>query len=405
MAGGNLLSTALNMAAGFITARLVAPEIMGRYVGISLFAGYAIFLQGGALNGLNRELPFYIGRNKIDRVLHLIAAAQWWAMITSTFASLLFLIMAVYYLYIGQLSMAIGWIANSLGVFVTIFSSQYLKSTYRTNNEFRKLTIVEIFKSVVNNFSLIFIYYFGFIGICIRTSLVFITDIALLWRWRSFKVNSKFSKAHLVHLFKIGLPNFAVGYLDILWSTLSATLILFLAGEKSLGLFTVSLITFNTSEILTNSLNQIIYPKLSEKFGNGMNVGEMIKFSIKPGIYIFVLMSIISVITYYLLPYVVSFIIPKYVEGIDAARWMLPITVVMSLSTLNHVFIVAKKQHIYAIAKLIGMAVHIVSIYFIYNYSKELTSFSISLLLGKTVFMGLCIFFAFYSLDKNQKSV
>jgi O-antigen/teichoic acid export membrane protein len=405
MAGGNLLATALNMAAGLITARLVAPEIMGRYAGISLFAGYAIFLQGGALSGLNRELPFFIGRKKVDRVLYLIAAAQWWAMMTSTFASLLFLIMACYYLYIGQLSMAIGWVANSLGVFITIFSSQYLKSTYRTNNEFRKLTVIEIFKSVINNFGLAFVYYFGFIGICIRTSFVFVTDISLLWNWRPFKVNSRFSKAHLIHLFKIGIPNFAVGYLDTLWSTLSATLILFMAGEKSLGLFTVSLITFSTSEILTNSLNQIIYPKLSEKFGEGMNVGEMIKYSIKPGIYIFGLMSIISIVTYYILPYIVTLILPKYIEGIDAARWMLPITIVMSLSTLNHVFIVAKKQHIYAIAKLIGMAVNIVSIYFIYDYSKQLASFSISLLLGKTVFMGLCILFAFYFLDKNQKAI
>jgi O-antigen/teichoic acid export membrane protein len=404
MASGNLISTVLNMAAGLITARLVAPEIMGKYAGISLFMGYAIFLQGGALNGLNRELPFFIGRKKMDRAFHLIAAAQWWAFVTAAFSVFSFMFVAVYYIFLKDWNSAIGWVANAIGVFITIFSSQYLKATFRTNNEFKKLTVVEIIKSIINNIGVIFVNYFGFIGICLRSSFVFVTDISLLWTYRPFRVKSKFSKAHLIHLFKIGIPNFAVGYLDTLWTTLNATLILFMAGEKSLGLFTIALLTMSTTEILTSSLNQIIYPKLSEKFGAGMTVGEMIKFSLKPGIYIFILMTLVSIVAYFILPFAIDLILPKYREGISAAKWMLPITVVMSLSTLNHVFIVAKKQHIYAIAKIAGMLVHIIAVYVLYQISSELTTFSISLLIGKTVFMGLCILFAFLLLDKKQKA-
>ena len=345
MASGNLISTGLNMAAGLITARLVSPEIMGKYAGISLFMGYAIFLQGGALNGLNRELPFFIGRKKMDRVFHLIAAAQWWAFVTAAFSFFIFLGVAVYHIFLKDWDSAIGWIANAIGVFITIFSSQYLKTTFRTNNEFKKLTVLEVIKSIINNVGVIFVNYFGFIGICIRSSVVFVTDFSLLWNWRPFRVKSKFSKAHLIHLFKIGIPNFAVGYLDILWTTLNATLILFLAGEKALGLFTIALLTLSTTEILTNSLNQIIYPKLSEKYGAGMTVGDMIRFSLKPGIYIFILMSLVSIVASIILPFAIDLILPKYSEGIGAAIWVLPITIVMSFSTLNHVFIVAKKHH------------------------------------------------------------
>ena len=79
LAGGNVLSMLLRMVGGYFQARLVVPAMLGLFNGIGLVMNYIPFLQLGILHGLNRELPYYVGRGEYDRVKQLAAAAQAWA--------------------------------------------------------------------------------------------------------------------------------------------------------------------------------------------------------------------------------------------------------------------------------------------------------------------------------------
>ena len=79
LVGGNLAGKLLRMAGGVLQARYAAPQVLGLFNGIGLVLGYAPFLQLGILNGLNRELPYYVGKGDRKRVMELAAAAQAWA--------------------------------------------------------------------------------------------------------------------------------------------------------------------------------------------------------------------------------------------------------------------------------------------------------------------------------------
>ena len=79
LVGGNVVSMALRMVGGILQARCVLPAVLGMFNSIGLALGYAPFLQLGILNGINRELPYFIGKGDRQRVNELAAAAQAWA--------------------------------------------------------------------------------------------------------------------------------------------------------------------------------------------------------------------------------------------------------------------------------------------------------------------------------------
>ena len=87
LAVGNYVALGLRMIGGVLQGRFVAPATLGLFAGIGLVMSYAPFLQLGILNGLNRELPYFIGKGDRQRVNELAAAAWpglcssagWWA--------------------------------------------------------------------------------------------------------------------------------------------------------------------------------------------------------------------------------------------------------------------------------------------------------------------------------------
>ena len=74
-----MLGTVLRMLGGILQGRCVPPAVLGLFNGLGLVVGYAPFLQIGISNGLNRELPYFVGKGDQQRVKELAAAAQAWA--------------------------------------------------------------------------------------------------------------------------------------------------------------------------------------------------------------------------------------------------------------------------------------------------------------------------------------
>jgi len=68
-----------------------------------LILGYAPFFQIGISNGLNRELPYYIGKGDRNRAGELAATAQAWMIFIGGLAAVALLIVAIYQLIQGHL--------------------------------------------------------------------------------------------------------------------------------------------------------------------------------------------------------------------------------------------------------------------------------------------------------------
>jgi O-antigen/teichoic acid export membrane protein len=390
LVGGNLISTVIRMFSGFLTARCVEPSVMGLFNGIGLVQGYVPFLQLGVLNGLNRELPYYVGKGDHERVRQLAAAAQAWALMLGVGVAATLTGVSAWQAAHGHWMLAAGWLANAATCFFLFYCTYYLEITFRTRSDFARLALINVVMSVTSLALVAVIWWLSFYGLCVRAALVGAVQFALLWAWRPVKVSPALRREPLLHLLKIGAPIFAVGQVYAYWGTLEATLMLYYCGTRGLGLYSVAAMASTTVLMLPLALSQVLYPQMAEQYGRTADLRVIVKSALRPMLAALLVMSVLTAIGWFLVPPVVGILLPKYVDGVPAVQWSILMAPVMCLQPINNVFNVVKRQDLFALAIAVGMATYYASLRWLLRGGPELVIFPQAMLAGKVVFLLTC---------------
>lgn len=378
------------MVGGFLTARATLPAVLGLFNGIGLVKGYAPFLLLGITNGLNRELPYYVGKGDLARVRELAASAQAWAVLLGSLVAVGLFGVAVWQMMLQQWALAAGWATNAVTVFFLFYGQHYLQVTYRTRGDFARLAMLNVVQSVVLLAGVALVWWLAFYGLCLRVLLAGAVQMFLLWHWRPVKVAPAWKVRQLVHLLKIGLPIFAVGQTYAYWTTLNATLVLHYMGTHGLGLYSLVLMANTTLLLLPMALSQILYPQMAEHFGRTGDIRAVVKLTIRPMVFSLIAVVPLVGIGWWLLPRLVNLFLPKYTEAIPAAQWSLLGPTVLCLAPVNNIFNVVRRQGLYAMAILLGIAVYYGCLRWLVREGPFLAAFPQAMLAGRLVFIIAC---------------
>ncbi len=127
------------MLTGLVIYRWVEPADYGLWLSVLMIQVYASIIQGGVLNGLNRELPFNLGAGKDQLALELAATAQ---SIALAGAAVLAVGGCVAAAFVPSARVGAGIAVVGLGSGVTLYRV-YLASTYRAERAFELLRASE----------------------------------------------------------------------------------------------------------------------------------------------------------------------------------------------------------------------------------------------------------------------
>jgi HAD superfamily hydrolase (TIGR01509 family) len=402
LAGGNILASALSMIGGLLAARLVAPGAMGLFRGIGLSQGWARWLQLGVLNGLNRELPYYVGKNDRQRVQELAASAQAWAIALSALTGGGMLAVAGWYLLQGNWEVAAGWGTNAILIFFLFYGTTYLQVTFRTGHDFARLAMINVVQNSAALALVVFVWYFRFYGLCLRLLISGAIGLAMLYYWRPVRVGPRWNLQRLKQLLIVGAPIFGVGELFTWWiNTLDGTLVLHFTGKEGMGLYGVVVVTaWATLEMLPAAGMTVLYPRMAEHYGRTDRLGDLLHMAVKPTVAVALGMLPIAMVSWALVGPAVKWLLPNYVAGIPAARWAVWIPVLSSFNLANNVFNVAKTQHFYVVGIGLGMVAYLGSLWWLFpkhaDMAASLAAFPQAMLIGRTVCVVACLFFLAY---------
>jgi O-antigen/teichoic acid export membrane protein len=389
-AGGNLINMGLRLVGGVLTARFAPPAVLGFFYGISLVLGYAPFAQLGILNGLNRELPYYIGRDDRQRAHELASAAQCWALGLGGMGAIALVALALWYASTGRLDLTAGWIANAFGLLFLFYSQMYLQITFRTSGDFARLSIINVVQSSAALLFVSLVWLYGFYGLCLRSVCVGFVGAALLWKFRPLRVKPHWNKQHIRHLFKIGAPIFIVGQIYSWWIVLDSTLVLKYTGVKGFGLYQLAIMADQAIGILPLAVSQIVYPKMAEEYGRSGSLKNIILIAVKPILVTVVVLVPVVIVGWLALPLLVEWLLPKYVDGISAARWSMLSAAAMAFAPVNNAFNVIKRQDLYLVAIVLGMTAYFICLMALNKSGVKLINFSQAILVGQTTYLLLC---------------
>ena len=394
LVGGNMASMALRMAAGVLQGRLVAPATLGLFTGIGLSLRYAPFLQLGILDGLYRELPYHIGRGDRPRAEALASAAQAWALAVGGLYALALLAVGGWNLAQGHRWMAAGWVTNAALAVVFYYKTYYLQLTFRTAHDFSRLALANVVESVGSLLLLGLVAWLNFYGLCLRALLAGALGTALLFAWRPIRAGPAWNAAHLKHLLKIGLPIFGVGQLYAWWSVLNSTLVLKFAGVEGMGLYAMVMMANTTIEFIPSAVNQVVHPRMAERYGQAQRVGDLLRISWKPMVLTAAGLVPIVAAAWWLVPPVVRFLIPKYAAAIPAMRWGLLLPLANCFYPMAGLFQIVRRQDLYGLALGISMALYVAVQLWMIRDGVTLSAFPQAMLVGRALFAALCTAFA-----------
>ena len=390
LAGGNYISMLLNLAGGVLLGRLVAPATLGLFNGIGLVLGYAPFLQLGILNGLNRELPYYVGKGDRKRVEELAAAAQAWALMVGALIAVALLGVAAWQLAHGELWQAAGWLTNAILAVFLFYNTYYLQMTYRTAHDFSRLALVGVVQSFAGLVLLSLVAWLSFYGLCLRAFLIGALGAGILYYFRPVRVGPQWNAGHLKHLLMIGAPIFGVGQLYAWWAVGMSTLVLKFAGTEGMGLYSMVAMASSAMEYIPSAVSQILYPRMAEQFGRSNSLHELLSIALKPTLLTAVGLIPVIAIAWWIVGPTVNFLIPAYANAVPAMQWGLFLSFVASFGSVCNAFNVVRRQDMYVAAILLGMAVTGISLMWLIRDHVSLDAFPKSLLIGRITFMCCC---------------
>jgi O-antigen/teichoic acid export membrane protein len=398
------VAMALRMASGVLTARVILPSVLGLFNGMGLVLGYAPFFQLGILNGLNRELPYFVGKGDQGRVRDLAAAAQAWAIAVGCAVAAALLAVSCWYALGGKWSLAAGWAATALGAWFLFYSQNYLQTTYRTRGDFARLAFVNVTTSSVTLALVATVWLFGFYGLCLRAAAVGLVELGLLWHWRPVRVRPMWNGASILHLLKVGAPIFGVGQLYAWWTVLDSTMVLRFEGVKGLGLYSLALMSGSALQLLPDSVSQILYPQMAEEYGRGGKLPRLLKIPVRPISFLLLGMIPLAVLGWIAAAPLVAWILPNYSAGVPAARWAMVAPVIVSFSPALMAFNVVRRQDLYALAMVAGIASYLGSVLGLRALGGGLESFPKAMAFGRLVFIGLCYLMLYRLAEKEGRT-
>jgi len=403
-ASSQIISQFLRVASGFLVVSFIEPELYGQFTGVGVFMGYILLGHGGIINGLSRELPFELGRGNDEYGRQMASSVFVLSLLLSLLASLVFFFFAVFFFLQGDNLTGIIYLSYVVIGGLFLLNSQYLPTLYRTNKDFNSLSRQNILVGIGNLLTVVLVYFFSIYGLLARGILLAVYQFTLLYINKPYKISFKYSLSHYKTLIKTGIPIFMVGQINPLWATIMNNLIFSIGGATNYGLYALSTIVQSTVGVIPISFSGVIYPRMSIMLGEGKTIGQILKSNIKPLFFQFGVMLIIAFAGVLLLPIIIPEILPKYVNGIEAAQWMLFSPVMQSFGALNNIYNVVKKQKLYFVSLVFGAVAGSAFIFFsIQMYDFDLVIFPQGLLIGKFLQQGLSLLFISVLL-KNERS-
>jgi O-antigen/teichoic acid export membrane protein len=361
LAGSGLIAVVLRFIGGVVQGRFVGPETLGYYTQFTILPTYLFFLHLGVFTSLARQYPYYIGRKEPERALQFAANALGWTRMLCAFHALLFMVPCLWAVSRGHWPAALGWGTQSLVSAISLYMF-YLGSTYRSGSEFVAWSKATLLSSVASLAFLPLVAFYQFAGVCARYSLPAFISMIYAHLRRPLRIKPRWQFPVLKQMIAFGAPLMVFAYIGTsLWTAVERTFILKMADERALGIFAFAGTLCVALVTVAGSISQVFHPRIAIRYGaSSRNMQASFRYCLKCTLVGLAAMLPLVALTYWLVDPLVRVFLPKYVESVPIARWLLWLPLISMIDQPKHLLMVAKRTRLLAIAVLSGFGLFMV---------------------------------------------
>jgi len=402
-ASASILNIVL-MLSNVLVIYWIAPNLMGLWNSFMIFISYVYILQLGIINGLARDLPFFIGAGKTNLAYKITATSLFVVKFCSLISVVVSIIITVYFYCYYDLVYFYTSVVFCL-LSTTQFYNNYLLSTFRSNEAFDKLSTVFFIQTAIVVFTIILVPFWGYEGNLIRLAIITFSQLILLYFYRPIIVTSKWNFKIFKHLLITGSKLFTFNYVYLLIPTFIRLIILQLGTTFQIGLYSPAIAVNSLMMLLPNTLSQYFYPKMSSQLGKTNSSVAVMDYSFSVMKKLFVILVGITIIGLVSLPFFINYFLPAYIKGIFPAQLALISGLISGIGLSLYTALLAIKAFKLISVLIITKSIIFYSfIYFFGTIFELLTGVSIGLLISEFLFF-IILFFSCYAIKKRLSDV
>ncbi len=332
------IKTMVQLVTGLWVARLVAPEDIGVWQGVVILQAYMAFLSLGVPASIKRAYAIHKGAGRDDLAINTAGVGLLWTLISSAISAVIVLGVMVYLWAQGYASktMLAVMLFSIPAFFVPLMD--YYESLYHGENRFRALAKVNFLSSLFLIISVGFVYAGGWVGLFARYASIPLVAVLLRRYWLAISIKLRWDRQVLLELVRFGLKVLVANYISGLLLVADRTLIATNLGSEALGLYSLALTAQTAMIILPSSFTQVIYTRMNYRYGQSGKLSSLKRLAFLPVIVNAVALIIPAIVLMILVRPTVRLILPNYVGGIPAARWMVLSGYFMMLRSSGTIF-------------------------------------------------------------------
>lgn len=373
------------IVSSFIILNYLDPDDLGLWSTLLLFETYSLFLQTGIINGLNRELPFYLGMRNSAKAESLAATALYASRVSILLCLVVGLLVIILNIDSGEIYVIT--FVSVLAITSIKYYENYLTSTFRSNDSFAQLSKVYYFRGGFLIVSTLLVILFGYTGYLVRMVAISATFTFALHSIRPMKVIPKFSFIDFKEMLKVGLPIFSLAYLFTTSSTIDRLILADKMGFATVGYYSLGTMAISAFGVIPTSIANYIYPKMSFAFGRSNDSSFLFQKGLQINLFVFLSLLPIATCGYFMLPFLVEYIFPKYTPGVVAAQILLFSVIFSGASIGANVFWSLKDWYSIIVLQIGGSFLNIVAIYSgFYLIESSIYGVSMGVLLSNIVY-------------------
>ena len=398
----------ISLVTGLVAYRYITPEYLGIWATFTTFTTLAPILRLGIPNGMNRELPYYLGKGEVEKAYMFASTTLYYSILNMFLLGIAGLSFLIFHDYVQYGEFSDSYIKASIVFVFTIVVepyTTYLSGTFRTSDSFNKLSRNQYVLALINIISIPMIIYWGYDGYLGRAFLLSFINLLLLHFRRPLpSIKPRFSFQCFKQLFLVGFTLYLTSYISTFIDSIPRLMIINYGTAREVGLFSPILICLTVVILIPNTLSNYLYPKFSYAFGNGLGTEYLWK-KMKPILLLSLGLGIIAAfVIYFLIDYIVL-VFPNYKDSVNYIKIVSFAMAFIGQVLMSVICVVLKNWKWLWINTVSKAVVQIVSIFVLKNYIADIvavSSWSICITYVTMFFISFSILYHVTHLKKNQ---
>ncbi len=276
-AGSSVAVNAATLIAGVLVLRWIEPAAMGVWQTLLLAQSWLNLIRFGILNGMNRELPYLLGRNETAAAYRTAQIAQFHAVLCSVLAAVGFSLSLAFLWTWGE-TWAWG-LAAMIVVAAAGFYNGYLQATFRSHKEFSRLSKVQWLQAAFLLLLPVFAWRWGFAGFCVHAALLAVLATGWAHVLRPIRLPPAFDWKVARLLLATGLPLFVSSYLYAVGLGLERVVLLYRGDVQALGMYAPAVAVLSAMAVVPAAVAMYLYPQMSFRLGQTQDPRQLWKLS------------------------------------------------------------------------------------------------------------------------------